>query len=155
MKYALLILIIGSFLLPVLILAQEQLSEPPATLEEAKELGEETLEVTKEEMPGILERIWKEEVLPFWQKMINELRSFLALCFTRAWDWTKNFWKDTLWPWIKGFWESRIKPPVEEEVEKRKEIAKESIEKEKEGLQKTFVPEGIKSLWQELKELVQ
>lgn len=140
MKYALLILIISSFLLPVLILAQEQFSEPPATLEEAKELGEETLEVTKEEMPGILERIWEEEVLPFWQRM---------------WDWVKNFWKDTLWPWIKGFWESRIKPPVEEEVEKRKEIAKESIEKEKEGLQKTFVPEGIRSLWQELKELVQ
>ena len=122
-------------ILPIFSLAQNQLAEPPATLlaetpfhlalradvphsaEEAKELGEKTLEVSKEEMPGILERIWKEEVLSLWQKM---------------WDWFKNFWEDTLWPWIKGLWESRIKPPVEEEVEKRKEIAKESIEKEKE-----------------------
>ena len=139
-KYVLLILIMAGLFLPVSGFTEEQISGPPATLEEAKELGEEALEVTKEKMPGILERIWKEEILPFWQRM---------------WDGAKNFWKDTFWPWIRGFWERRIKPPVEEEVEKRKEIVEESIEKEKEELQETFVPKGIKSLWDELKELVQ
>jgi hypothetical protein len=139
-KHVLLILIMSGLLLPVFILAQEQILEPPATLEEAKELGEKSLEVTKEELPGILERIWKEEVVPFWQRM---------------WDWTKNFWKDTLWPGIRGFWERRIKPPVEEEVEKRKEIVEESLEEEKEELQKTFVPKGIRSLWEELKGLIE
>jgi hypothetical protein len=139
-KCVLLILIMSGFLLPFSSSAQEQTSEPPATLEEARQLGEESLEVTKEEMPGILERIWKEEVIPFWQKM---------------WDWFKIFWKDTLWPWIKGLWERRIKPPVEEEVEKRKEIAEEKLEEEKEGLQKTFVPEGIRSLWEEIEGLIQ
>lgn len=111
----------------------------PHSTEEAKEMGEKGLEVTKEKMPGILERIWKEEALPFWQKM---------------WTWTKSYWKDTLWPKIRGFWERRIKPPVEEEVEKRKEIVEESIEKEKEELQETFVPESAKSLWEKLKELI-
>ncbi|HUW72148.1 MAG TPA: hypothetical protein VMV66_03110 [Candidatus Humimicrobiaceae bacterium] len=139
-KYVLLILIISGFLLPVSGFAQEQTSEPPATLEEAKELGEKTLEVTKEELPGILERIWNEEVLPLWQRM---------------WNWTKNFWKDTIWPGIKGFWERRIKPPVEEEVEKRKEIIEENIEKEKEELEETLVPETAKPLWEKLKDLFQ
>jgi hypothetical protein len=140
MKYALLILIMSGFLLPVSGFAENQISEPPATLEEAKELGEKSLEVAKEDMPGILERIWNEEAIPLWQKM---------------WDWAKNFWKDTLWPWMRGLWGRRIKPPVEEEMEKRKEIVEESIEKEKEELQETFVPKGIKSFWEELKELVQ
>lgn len=138
-KYTLLILIMSGFLLPVSGFAEEQTSESPATLEEARELGEESLEVAKEKMPGILERIWNEEVVPLWQKM---------------WDWAKNFWEDTLWPWIRGLWERRIKPPVEEEVEKRKEIIEEGIEKEKEELQETFVPKGIRSLWEKLKELV-
>jgi hypothetical protein len=140
MKCLLLISIMSSLFLPVLGFAQEEPLEPPATLEEAKQLGEESLEVTKEEMPGILERIWKEEVLPFWKKI---------------WDWLKDFWKDTLWPWIRGLWERRVKPPVEEEVEKRKEIVEENIEKEKEELQKTLVPEGFRSIWKELKGLVQ
>jgi hypothetical protein len=140
MKYPLLVLIMIGFLIPLLVFAQEELPEPPATLEKAKELGEEALEVTKEEVPGILERIWKEEVIPFWQKM---------------WDWNKNFWKDTLWPWVKGFWERRIRPPVEEEIGKRKEMVEEGIEKEKEELQETLIPEGIRSFWEELKGLVQ
>jgi len=139
-KYFLLILIMIGLFLPVSGFAEDQISEPPATLEEARELGEESLEVTKEDMPGILGRIWNEEVIPFWQRM---------------WGWAKNFWKDTLWPWIRGLWERRIRPPVEEEVEKRKEIIEERLEEEKEELQKTSIPKGIRSLWEEIKEMAQ
>lgn len=139
MKYLLLVSIISSLFFPVFAFAEEKITEPPATFEEAKELGEKGLEVTKEDMPGILERLWNEEVIPLWKKM---------------WNWAKNFWKDTFWPWIRGLWERRVKPPVEEEVEKRKEIIEENIEKEKEELQETMVPKGIRSLWEELKELV-
>lgn len=139
MRYGLLILIMGGFLLPVLAFAQEQSVSPPKTLEEAKEMGEKALEVTKEEVPGILEKTWKEEVMPFWQNI---------------WNRTKNYWKDTLWPWIRGFWERRIKPPVEEEVEKRKEIVEERIEKEKEELEEKLLPKTFKSLWEKFKELI-
>ncbi len=125
--------------LPSSILAQSETILPPETPEEAKEMGEKSLEVTKEKMPGILERIWKEKALPFWQKM---------------WTWTKNCWKDTLWPKIKGFWERRIKPPIEEEVEKRKEIVEERVEKEKEELEEKLIPETAKSLWEKFKEVI-
>ncbi len=132
-------LIVFALIVPNFAFAQSEPILPPETPEEAKEMGEKALEVSKEKLPGILEKIWKEEVLPVWQKI---------------WTWTKNYWKDTLWPWIKGFWERRIKPPVEEEVEKRKEIIEERIEKEKEEFQEKVIPETTKSLWEKFKDLI-
>ena len=127
-------------------------STPPDTPEEAVEMGKEVTEEAKENLPGILEKIWKEEILPFWKRMIIEVRSFIVLCFTRAWDWTKECWKDTLWPRLKGLWERKVKSPVEEEAEKRKEIIEERVEKEKKEIEEKFISETSKSIWGEIKD---
>jgi len=112
---------------------------PPGTLEEAREKGERMLETAINILPGIIERIWEEEVLPAWRRM---------------WDWAEVWWGNTIWPWVRGFWEGRIKPPIEEEVEKRKEIVEERIEEEKEELEGKIIPKAIKSLWEKFEELI-
>ena len=99
--------------------------QPPATLEEAKEMGKRAFETTQKELPGILEKIWKEEVLPLWQKM---------------YDW----FKENIW--------SKIAPRAKEEIEKRKPVIEEEFKKEKEEV-KEELPEVTKSLWEKLKEL--
>lgn len=123
------ILILFGFLLPNFSFAQEVI-ESPETLEEAKELGEEVLETTQKELPGIIERIWKEEVLPIWQKM---------------YDWMKNFWDKYIWSTIGSF--------IKEEFEKRSPFMKEEFEKEKEEM-KEDVPKVGKSLWEKFKDLI-
>ncbi|NCO80510.1 hypothetical protein GW869_01910, partial [bacterium] len=52
------ILIISGLLLPIFSFAQNQPITPPKTLEEAKEIGEKALEVSKTKLPGIIEKIW-------------------------------------------------------------------------------------------------
>lgn len=142
MRRGLIILIIAGLLVPIIGFAQDKPASPPATFEEAREWGESTWGVIKKDLPGILERIWKEEVLPVWQ---------------RVWNLFKSWWKNSLWPWIAGFWEEKIKSPAEEEIEKRKEIAEEELEKKKEELKeeaKEVVPQATKSLWEKFKELI-
>lgn len=129
------ILILPSF---SFVLAQNQPIEMPGTLDEAKEMGEEFSQEAKEKLPGILEKLWKEEVVPVWGAM---------------WSWAKNWWQETIWPRITGFFKEKIKPPVEEEIEKRKTIIKEEFEKEKEELKKE-APEIGKSLWERFKEII-
>jgi len=114
--------------------AQNQPIQPPETLEEAKELGEKALEVSKKELPGVLEKIWKEEVLPIWQKM---------------YDW----FKINIWPKIESWFKREIEPRAKEEIEKRKPIIEEEFKKEKEEL-KEEVPKVTKSLWEKFKELI-
>ena len=119
-------LILSGLLFSSFSFAQAQ-AEIPETMEEAQEMGEKALETTKEELPGIIEKIWKEEVLPFWQ---------------RLWDWFK-----------RTFWEPCIKPFLKEEVEKREPVIGEEFEKEKEEMKKE-VPKVTKSLWERFKELI-
>jgi len=149
MKKVLTILILSGLLLlsfaftptPNLVWGLAQITEPvspPETLEEARKIGERTLETILKELPGILERIWKEEVLPVWKS---------------AWNWAKNWWRNTIWPWIRGFWEEKIKPPLGEEVEKRKGTIEEGLEREKEELKEEASKVG-KSLWEKFKELI-
>ncbi len=102
-KHGLIILIMVGLWLPILTFAQTQPLSPPETLEEAKEIGERALETIPKELPGILERIWKEEVLPIWQKM---------------YDW----FMANIWPKIKGWFKEEVEPRAKEEIEKRKEI---------------------------------
>lgn len=121
------ILILFGFLLSNFALAQEM--GPPGTIEKAKEMGKEALETTKEELPGIIGRIWKEEVLPVWQII---------------WDWAKDIFEST--------WQ-RIASLFGQEVEKRKPAIKEEFQKEKQEL-KEEVPKVSKSLWERFKELI-
>lgn len=107
---------------------------PPENIEEAKELGEKALETTQKEMPGLVEKIFNEEVLPIWQKM---------------YDWVKA----NIWPKIEGFFEKFIKP----EVEKRKPVIEEEFEKEKQEMKeevKNTLPQVLKSLWEKFKDLI-
>ncbi len=122
------ILIIFGFLVPSFSFAQgsPQLA-PPETIEKLKEMLQRATEVVQGVLPGTLEKTWKEEVLPIWQKM---------------WDWFK-----------KTFWDPYIAPFFEKEVEKRKPIVKKEFQKEKEEM-KQELPEVIKSLWDKLKELI-
>ena len=120
--------------MPGFSLAQTQPLQPPETLEEAKEMGKKALEVSQKELPGILEKVWKEEVLPIWQKM---------------YDW----FKANIWPKIESWFKKEVEPRVKEEVEKRKPIIGEEFKKEKEEL-KGEVPEVTKSLWEKFKELI-
>ncbi|MDP1538790.1 MAG: hypothetical protein Q8M00_02045 [bacterium] len=131
MKKIISILILSLILLPNFSFAQEQFEmSTPETLEEAKKIGEKALGVGKKELPGIIEKIWKEEVLPIWQRM---------------WDWVKaNIWSKI---------ESWIKP----EVEKRKQFFEEGFEREKEEMKeevKTELPKVGKSLWEKFRELI-
>lgn len=105
----------------------------PDTIEGAKEMGEQAVEIGKQELPGTIEKIWKEDVLPVWQIM---------------YDWFEL----NIWFKIKSFFQEEIKPRFQQEVEKRKPIIKEEFEKEKEEL-KEELPEVSKSLWQRLKDL--
>lgn len=105
--------------------AQNSLSQPE-TVEEAKELGKKALEIGKKKLPGIIEKIWEQEVLPIWQKMYNW---FL-----------ENIWAE-VWPY------------AEKEIEKRRPLIEEEFEKEKQELRKE-APELGKSLWQRFKELI-
>lgn len=127
------ILAIVGILSPIFSLAQTKSVTTPDTLEEAGKLGEKALKTTEEELPGILERIWKEEVLPLWQKM---------------YDW----FKANIWPKIEG-WFKKLETPIKEEIEKRKSTAKEEFGKKKEEM-KEEAPQIGKTLWEKIKELI-
>lgn len=118
------LLIMLGLILPVFSLAQtENQVSPPETLDEAKQMGEKALEVGQKELPGIIERIWKEEVMPIWQKMF---------------DW----FKANIWPKITDWFKKIIQP----EIEKRKPIIEEEFMKEKKEM-KTDVENQLPKIW--------
>jgi len=133
MKKIIIILVLTGFLSPSFSFAQWE--KPPLTMpettEQAKELGEKALEVTKTALPGIIKQIWQEEALPVLLKM---------------WNWCK-----------KTFWDPYLGPFFQKEIEKRKPIIKEEFEKEKQETKesaKTEVIPTLKSLWEKFKELI-
>ena len=128
------VLLILGLLLPSFSFAQEAPITLPETLEEAKEIGERAAKETIERLPGILEKIWKEEVLPIWQRM---------------YDWFMT----NVWPKVESWFKKEVEPRAKEEIEKRKPIIEEEFKKEKEEL-KEEVPEVTKSLWEKFKELI-
>lgn len=135
----LIILIISGLILPNFAFLQDQSISPPETLEEAKELGEEAVEISQEKLPGTLEKIWQEEVLPTWRKM---------------YDWFEK----NIWPKILCWFKREIKPKVKEEIEKRKPVIEEEFQKEKEEVKKEIreevIPKATQSLWEKFKELI-
>jgi hypothetical protein len=136
-KKIIIISIICGLLLPSFSFAQPQSLQTPETLEEAKEMGEKALEVSKKELPGILEKIWKEDVLPVWQKMYEK--------------WSE-WWDSSIQPWLQNIWE-KITVLFGKEIEKRRPIIEEEFEKEKEEI-KEELPKVTKSLWEKFKELL-
>jgi hypothetical protein len=114
---------IVGILLPSFAFVQTQPVSPPETLEEVKEIGKKI----EKEIPKMLEKVWKEEILPIWQKIYNWLK--------------KTFWDPYLGPFFKR------------EIEKRKPIIEEEFKKEKEEM-KEELPRVGKSLWERFKELI-
>ena len=102
-------------------------AKTPETIEDVKEIGEKALEAAEKELPGTLEKIWKEEVLPVWKKM---------------------------WTWFNAKIWSKVWPIAEEEIEKRKPGIEEEFGKEKEEM-KQEIPKVSKSLWEKFKELIE
>ncbi len=117
--------IISGLVLPSFSLAQGNGIKVPETFEEAKELGERALEIGKEKIPGTMETVWNEKVLPLWTKMYEWARTNI---------------------WLK------IQPLIEREIEKRIPLMKEKFEKEKQEM-KEELPVITKSLWQRFIEL--
>lgn len=135
-KKLIVILIIFGFLLLGFVYAQVPI-EAPGTIEEAKEITHEAIDVAEKELPGILERIWREEVIPVWKNM---------------WEWFRNVWNTHIWPRTEALWQ-KIQEILGKEIEKRKPIIEEEFEKEKEEI-KQELPETGKSLWERFKELI-
>ena len=143
MKFVLKILItvvIINLVLPNFGLAQETI-KAPETLEQAQEFGEEVLEKTKQQLPGILQKTWQEDVLPIWRKM------------KQIWS---NWWDATIQPWLTGIVD-KIKVLLGQEIEKRKPYIEQELEKETEELIEDIGKEipKAKSLWERFKELFQ
>ncbi len=135
MKKTLSILIICGVLLPALSFGQDVSPvKVPENLEEAKELGQKALETGQKELPGLIEKIWKEEIMPLWQKM---------------YDW----FKANIWPKIKSWFMKFIQP----EIEKRKPALEEEFKKEKQEMKtevQNQLPKIWDSLWEKFKELI-
>ena len=113
----------------------------PETFEEAQELGESFLETIKKDLPGILGKIWREDVLPIWENMYQ------------IWS---NWWDSFIQPWLQNIW-YKFMALLSQEIEKRKPQIEETFEKEKEELKEEIreeVPEVGKSFWDKFKELI-
>jgi len=120
---------------PRVVFAQsENQINPPENAEEMKAVGEKALTIGGKELPGIIQKIWKEEVVPLWLKM---------------YDWFKSRYGER----INNWFQKTIKP----ELEKRKPKVEEEFKKES-GEMKTEVklelPKIGQSLWQKFKELI-
>ncbi len=140
-KRIIIILVIFGFLFPSFAFLQNQSVKSPETLEEAKEMGEEALGTAQKKLSGILERIWKEEVLPFWGKM---------------WDGARGWWNSSIFPWLQNIWQ-KILGLLGKEVEKRKPVIEEELQKEKEEIKeemKEELPKIGESLWERFKGLI-
>lgn len=136
-KKIIILSIFAGLILPSFSFAQPVPISPPETLDEAKEMGKKALEVGQKELPGILEKTFKEEVLPIWQKM---------------YDWSKV----NIWPKILAWFKKEVTPRAKQEIEKRKPVVEEEFRKEKEEV-KTEIKQGViqkavLNIWEKFKE---
>lgn len=132
--------IILGFLLPNFGFGQTPLPniiELPKTIDEAKRMTEGAIGVAEKQLPNILEQIWEKEVIPTWKAM---------------WEWFYSVWNrhielkiKEIWQWIKGL--------LGVEVEKRRPIIEEELQKEKQEI-KQELPLIGQSLWERFKELI-
>lgn len=108
----------------------------PKTLEESKNFIAKAIDILVKEMPGKISEIWRNQVLPIWQKM---------------WDWFSNFWKKNLGDKIGSFWYDFIKPKINyfldkirtllgQTIEKNQPIVEKELQKGEEGIKKNLPP---------------
>jgi len=128
-----------SLFLPGFSWAQEEPAtiEAPKTIEEIIAWGKSFFQKIREQLPQIVEKIWKEEVLPVWKKMyetwLSWWNSFIKIRFQNLWQ--------------------KFTTLIREEIEKRKPQIEKEFQEEKEEL-KEEVQESKKSFWDKLKELI-
>jgi hypothetical protein len=132
------ILIIFGLLLPSFCFGEiPGIVEVPKTIDEVKEIVHEAIGAAEKELPGILERIWRDEVLPVWRSI---------------WRWSSGVWNRHIGPRVQRIWQ-RIQELFGREVEKRRPIIKEEFEKEKQEIKKE-APEIGRSIWERFRELI-
>ena len=119
------VLLIISLILPSFVFAQD--IEAPGSLDEARDLGEKFGESAQKELPVLLEKIWKQQVLPVWQKIWQKIVDKMG-------DW----WSFSAWPKIEQELEKE-KQELEQEIEKEMPKIKEDLwQRFKELLDKNF-----------------
>lgn len=102
-------LVVALLLLPSFTTAQ--ILEQPQTIEEAKTFGTNIAR----QLPDLMKKVFREEVLPLWQKMGN---------------WVKNLWESTGRAWVQNIID-KVAELLGKEIDKRKPALKEEFEKEK------------------------
>lgn len=121
----------------------------PKTIEETKNFFEKAIKVIIEKIPAIIKGLWKNEILPIWQKM---------------WGWVKGFWNNYFGEKLNNFWYSFLKPKINSFldkirtllgniIEKEKPMIERELEKEKEEIKKD-IPTNTQSYMEKFKELL-
>ncbi len=125
-KKTILFLTVIGVLMPAFSFAQNGTATVPENWEEIKDLGQKGLETSKS-LPQILENIFKNDVLPVWEKMYG---------------------------WFKINILSKLSPNVQKEIEERKPVIEEEFQKEKEEIKGDWpsAKTTIMNLWQKIKE---
>lgn len=106
----------------------------PENFDEAKKVGEKTINIAKNDLPSIIKNIWQNEVWPVWKKIGESIKNFWNVYFQNSWERFKNIFQ--------------------KEIDTRKPIIEEEFQKEKTEL-KTEAPTVGKSLWEKIKEIIQ
>ena len=127
-----------NMILPSISFAQSnpQVSGPPETLEEARNVGIKALKI----FPAVFKGLWQ-EALGVWQAMFRAI---------------KSFWGKYIQPWLQSLWE-KIKTSLFQEGKRRKPIIEEEFKKEKTEMRKeikTQTPKIEKSIWEKFKDLI-
>jgi hypothetical protein len=113
--------------------------ELPETVDEAKEMGNRTVEAIENELPSLIKSTWQNEVWPIWKS---------------AYQWfLDHVWNNWLGSKVSNLWES-AKRIFTNEVEERTPNVEQEFKTEKEEI-KTETPTVLKSLWEKILEFVQ
>jgi hypothetical protein len=139
---SLLLLITIMVLIPNISRAETTILKVPENTEEAQSFLSDIWTKMKNIIPGEMERLWKQEVLPMWKKMMDV--------------WSK-WWDTSIQPWLENVWD-KIMSLLGKEVEKRKPYIEEEFQKEKDEFIEEAdqrIPDQGRSLWEKFKELIQ
>ena len=138
------------FIFPFLISGESKFNlTQPKTIEESKSFFEKAIKIILEKIPAIIKGLWKNEILPIWQKM---------------WGWLSNFWNNYFGDKLDSFWSSFLKPKINSflnkirtllgnTIEKEKPIIERELEKEKEEIKKD-ISTNTQSYVEKFKELL-